>query len=144
MEEFPKPAALQPERALVHTEDEKTHRAGNVSPEAVKPPIPEDTSYKINMVKERLLEAGGVTIEPIQGDPFILSRNHMSTGEGVTTYHPDGSIQKTSIEEYQAQLAVDRKAARFFNQTQQDKTAATKAKASGAVSWWRNFFSQFG
>ncbi|MDB5245037.1 MAG: hypothetical protein JWN90_142 [Parcubacteria group bacterium] len=143
MEEFPKQSTLNSESAAVHAGSEQAQRTSEVPSAAIEPPKEENNSYKINKIKERLLEAGMVTIEPIQGDPFVLSREHVSTGEGVTTYLPDGTVQKISIEEYRAQLAKGRKAAQFFNQ--QPKDALTKTQlvspSSRIMGWLKNAFT---
>lgn len=73
-----------------------------------------------------------MTIEPIQGDPFVLSHEHKGTGRGATLYHPDGSITEMSIEEYKAKLTEERRAASFFR----PKTQMPSVKKRS--SWFKN------
>lgn len=102
----------------------------------------------IKAVKERLLSAGMMTIEPLEGDPFILSREHKSNGEGVTTYTPDGEVTTMSINEYQAELARGRQAAQFFErpkaiaENRERKVGVLKRTTSWLKQKFTGFFSK--
>jgi len=98
----------------------------------------------IREIKERLLDRGALTIEPLEGDPFTLSQEHIPTGEGVTIYTPDGGIKKQSLAQYEAERAKDRAAALFFKRTQNhsepEKLSTHFARRIGG--WFKNLFAR--
>lgn len=139
MERVPTQTTTKPEAVEAATE---LSSAEHVSMQSPIPEAPkEQVQQKIKIIKERLLSAGMMTIEPLEGDPFVLSREHVSTGRGVTTYMPDGTVVKTSIEEYRAQLARDIKAARYFNQKPQEQERPARKGLTGRVKSWLKFAS---
>jgi hypothetical protein len=115
------------------------------------PPVSKDFSHsedefrKIDRIKEALLERGALIIEPLKGDPFVLSREHISTGEGVTIYKPDKTTEKMSMEEYDAQLRAEKKAVQFFShKSAQHETPLTLSigLATRAIGWFKSLFSR--
>jgi len=105
----------------------------------------ESDKKAISAIKERLLAAGMMTIEPLEGDPFILSREHKPNGEGVTTYTPDGEVTTMSINDYQAELTRGRQAAQFFERPKAN--AGNQERKPGVlkrtVSWLKQKFTGF-
>ena len=84
--------------------------------------------------KELRLERGEVVIEPLEEDPFVLSRNHVSTGEGVTIYKPDGTVQKETLAEYDARLARERAATNYFKQLRERLSETEKTSVRHLLS----------
>ncbi len=106
----------------------------------------EKNERRIQQIKKDLrLERGEMIIEPLEGDPFVLSRNHVSTGEGVTIYSPDGTVQKRTRAEYDAEFAKGLAAANYFKQRQPDseteKTPVERFLAKGA-GWLGGLFKK--
>lgn len=88
-------------------------------PEIVRRPTGEhhETGREHVELKQRILDEGGVTIEPLEGDPFVLSRGREKEvrENAVTTFHPDGTTSVETHDEYEARLAQERVVARYFN-----------------------------
>ena len=86
-----------------------------------------------------------MTIEPLEGDPFLLSREHQQTGEGATIYLPDGVVEKMSLEAYRAQLAEGRKAAQFFDRHPRRHRDMMDTPSSpfiaNAIGWLKSVFT---
>ncbi|MDB5237616.1 MAG: hypothetical protein JWL88_718 [Parcubacteria group bacterium] len=109
-----------------------------------------DEKEKIRLVKERLLDAGHMTIGPLGPDAFPLSKDHVSTGEGVTIYHVDGRVEKRTLREDKAIRARELEAVRHFSsrsaqETQDSKTplVAKLRKLTGrAKNWLKNTFKK--
>lgn len=142
MERVQKKAAPEAEAPRAHTE-----HVSEVPATPVQPLHSEEDLHKINRIKESLLSAGMVTIEPLEEDPFVLSREHKNTGEGVTVYTPDGGVTKMSMSNYGAQQAKHRAAAQFFSKNSPEQRASTQSPlphtASLVSNWLKRIFSSF-
>ena len=99
-----------------------------------------ENEKRIREIKEELrLDRGEVIIKPLEGDPFVLSRNHVSTGEGVTIYKPDGTVQKETLAEYKARLAQGRVAANYVKQSRELHSETQKISVRRLLSTGTNW-----
>lgn len=115
-------AYLIPEAANDNEEPKKEPLESVPQPPSAQPESAEGDAY--NRVKEQVLAAGGMTIEPLRGDPFVLSENHVPRPEGgVTVYHTDGSVELKSHEEHTAEMAKGHHAAYYFSRTRRESAA---------------------
>lgn len=117
-----------PKRPVETKENIASHDESPESPKDFNAPVViesqqevEDKKKEIDRVKERLLSEGYMTIEPIEGDPFTRSRDHIPTGEGVTIYHTDGTVEKMSFAEDAAIRAKELEAVRYFSKGSNNK-----------------------
>ena len=100
-----------------------------------------ENKKRIGEIREELrLNRGEVIIKPLKGDPFKLSRDHVSTGEGVTTYLPDGTVQKRTLAEYDTQLAKGRAAANYFKQSRELRSETEKISVRSVLSKGTGWF----
>jgi len=86
----------------------------------------EENEKRIQQLKDELLNRGGMIIEPLKGDPFVLSRNHVPNRAEVTTYLPDGTIEMSTKAENNARLAREIAATSFFKQSQQENPVSER------------------